>query len=105
VVERGRYDELGMLMIVTTILGLVLPIITVLVFKPRCTGDRRGVAARLEPVAAFSKIERSEHTPRQEERICAEDPCGIKRFRPRPGSTTSGRPSCTGSRPGSVSSG
>ena len=64
VVERGRYDELGMLMITTTILGLVLPIITVLVFRQRSTGNRRGVAARLEPVAAFSSIERSEHTPR-----------------------------------------
>jgi len=29
VVERGRYDELGMLMVVTTILGMVLPIATV----------------------------------------------------------------------------
>jgi hypothetical protein len=47
-----------MLMIVTTILGLVLPIITVLVFQPRRTGNRRRVAARLEPAAAFSKIER-----------------------------------------------
>jgi hypothetical protein len=64
VVERGRYDELGMLMITTTILGLVLPVITVLVFQQRSTGNRRGVAARLERVAAFSKIERSEHAPR-----------------------------------------
>jgi hypothetical protein len=53
-----------MLMITTTILGLVLPVITVLVFQQHSTGNRRGAAARLEPVAAFSKIERSEHTPR-----------------------------------------
>jgi hypothetical protein len=34
VVERGRYDELGMLMVVTTILGVVLPIAAVWVFQP-----------------------------------------------------------------------
>ena len=42
VVERGHYDELGMLMIVTTILGLVLPVIAVLVFHSR---ERTGTVA------------------------------------------------------------
>lgn len=34
VVEHGHYDELGALMITVALLGLVLPIITVLLFKP-----------------------------------------------------------------------
>jgi hypothetical protein len=64
VVERGRYDELGMLMIVTTILGLVLPVIAVLFFQPGITGKRRSLADRIKPVAAFSKITQSKHAPR-----------------------------------------
>ncbi len=64
VVERGRYDELGMLMIVTTILGLVLPVIAVLLFQPGITGKRRSLADRIKPVAAFSKITQSKHAPR-----------------------------------------
>ena len=33
VIERGQYDELGMLMITVTILSLILPILTVLIFN------------------------------------------------------------------------
>ncbi|MCK7483706.1 MAG: hypothetical protein M0C28_46910, partial [Candidatus Moduliflexus flocculans] len=44
-----------MLMIVTAILGLVLPIIAVLFFQSRSTGKRRRFADRLKPVAAFSE--------------------------------------------------
>jgi hypothetical protein len=42
VIERGQYDELGMLMIMVTIVGLVLPILTVFLCKPLCnqTGAR-----------------------------------------------------------------
>jgi MFS family permease len=36
VVERGHYGELGALMITAALLGLVLPIITVLLLKPTC---------------------------------------------------------------------
>jgi hypothetical protein len=36
VIERGRYDELGMLMITVTIVGLVLPILAVFLCKPLC---------------------------------------------------------------------
>ncbi|MBW2412541.1 MAG: hypothetical protein JRF72_22300 [Deltaproteobacteria bacterium] len=34
VIERGRYDELGLLMITVSIIGLVLPVITVMIFNP-----------------------------------------------------------------------
>jgi hypothetical protein len=34
VVERGQYDELGMLMITVAFLGLILPFIAVLLFNP-----------------------------------------------------------------------
>ena len=64
VVERGHYEELGMLMIVTAILGLVLPVIAVLYFQPGSTGKRQRVADRLNPVSAFLKITGSEHASR-----------------------------------------
>lgn len=38
VIERGRYDELGMLMVVVTVLGLVLPVVTVILVN---TAGRR----------------------------------------------------------------
>jgi hypothetical protein len=63
-VERGLYNELGMLMIVTTILGLVLPVAAVLFFQQGGSGKRRRVADRLSPVKAFLKITRSEHAHR-----------------------------------------
>ena len=34
IIERGQYDELGKLMITVVLLGLVLPIVTVLIFNP-----------------------------------------------------------------------
>jgi hypothetical protein len=34
VIQRGQYDELGMLMITVALLGLVVPVIAVLLFKP-----------------------------------------------------------------------
>jgi hypothetical protein len=64
VVERGRYDELGMLMIVTTILGFVLPVTAVLFFQQGGTGTRRRVADRFRQAKAFLKPARSQHAPR-----------------------------------------
>ena len=34
VIQRGLYDELGLLMVTVSVMGLILPIITVLVFNP-----------------------------------------------------------------------
>jgi len=34
VIERGRYDELGVLMISVAVIGLIVPVITVLLFNP-----------------------------------------------------------------------
>ena len=34
VIERGQYGELGMLMVTVMVLGLVLPIVTVMIFNP-----------------------------------------------------------------------
>lgn len=34
VIQRGQYDELGMLMIAVALLGLIVPVIAVLLFKP-----------------------------------------------------------------------
>lgn len=41
VIERGQYDELGLLMITVALLGLVLPVITVFAFQWRGIGKRR----------------------------------------------------------------
>ena len=43
-IERGRYDELGMLMIVTMAIGLVLPVLTVWELQQGFQG--RGSAGR-----------------------------------------------------------
>ena len=43
-IERGQYDELGMLMITVTISGLVLPILTVFLCKPLCGYHREDQA-------------------------------------------------------------
>ena len=48
VVERGRYDELGVLMIVTMAIGLVLPVLTVWALQPRANGQWRSLGARLK---------------------------------------------------------
>ena len=34
VIQRGQYDELGLLMITVSVLGLVLPILAVMIFNP-----------------------------------------------------------------------
>lgn len=44
VIERGHYDELGMLMVATALISLIIPIITVLLFNPSRTG-RTGKAS------------------------------------------------------------
>ncbi len=44
VVERGRYDELGLLMAVTMVLGLVLPTLAVWALRPAPTAGRSGRA-------------------------------------------------------------
>lgn len=41
VIERGQYDELGLLMITVALLGLVLPVITVFAFQWRGIGKGR----------------------------------------------------------------
>jgi hypothetical protein len=33
-IQRGQYDELGILMMMVSAIGLVLPIVTVLIFNP-----------------------------------------------------------------------
>jgi MFS family permease len=58
VIERGRYDELGLLMIVTSALGLVLPVFAVWAIQPGESGRRRNVAERLK---AFFTITRSRY--------------------------------------------
>lgn len=35
VIERGQYEQLGHLMITVSVIGLILPILTVLIFRPR----------------------------------------------------------------------
>jgi hypothetical protein len=34
VIQRGQYDELGLLMIAVSVIGLVLPVVTVMIFNP-----------------------------------------------------------------------
>jgi len=50
VIERGQYNELGLLMITVALLGLVLPVITVFAFQWRGIGKRRRL---LSEVKAF----------------------------------------------------
>ncbi len=50
VIERGQYDELGLLMITVALLGLVLPVITVFAFQWRGIGRGRRL---LSEVKAF----------------------------------------------------
>jgi hypothetical protein len=50
VIERGQYNELGMLMITVALLGLVLPVITVFAFQWRGIGKGRRL---LSEVKAF----------------------------------------------------
>jgi len=53
VVERGRYDELGVLMIVTMAIGLVLPVLAVWALQPRANGQQRSLGARLKLLKAY----------------------------------------------------
>jgi hypothetical protein len=52
VVERGRYDDLGALMIVSMTLSLLLPIAAVWLFQPG-TGRWRSLRERLKPLKAL----------------------------------------------------
>jgi hypothetical protein len=45
VIERGQYNELGMLMITVALLGLVLPVMTVFVFQWKGNGKWRGIVS------------------------------------------------------------
>jgi len=65
-VERERYDEQGMLLIVTTILGLVLPIAAVWVFRPGADGRRHSLE-RPRLLKVFSTDARPQHPLRKEE--------------------------------------
>lgn len=53
VVERGRYDELGLLMIATMALGLVLPLAAVWLFQPGPGGRRPFLGERLKRLKAL----------------------------------------------------
>jgi hypothetical protein len=59
VVKRGRYDELGMLMIVTMAIGLVLPVLAVWAFGPHANGQWRNLGARLKQFKAYFSITQS----------------------------------------------
>ena len=65
VVERGRFDELGMLMMVTMILGLVLPVAAVWAFQPGA--QERNPVRRLRPLKVFSTVRRLQHPTKQED--------------------------------------
>jgi hypothetical protein len=67
VIERGRYDELGLLMIVTTALGLVLPVLAVWALRPGSNGRQRNRAERLKALKTFLTVTRPRHPSRQEE--------------------------------------
>jgi len=55
VIERGQYDELGMLMLTVILLSLVLPILTVVIFNPaRRSRSKRPMAG---PVVGEAYIE------------------------------------------------
>jgi hypothetical protein len=62
VVERGRYDELGLLMIVTMILGLVLPVLAVWALQPGATGGRPNLPESARKLRSLFSIRRS-HCP------------------------------------------
>jgi hypothetical protein len=59
VVERGHYDELGLLMIVTMAIGLTLPMLAVWVLKPRPDGRRCNLGARVKLFKAYFFLNRS----------------------------------------------
>jgi hypothetical protein len=53
VVERGHYDELGLLMIVTMVIGLVLPLLAVWILQPRPDRRWRNLCARFKLLKAY----------------------------------------------------
>jgi hypothetical protein len=55
VVERGRYDELGLLMVTTALIALIAPILAVLLLNPSRTGRAGKAPGRLG--LEFSKIQ------------------------------------------------
>ena len=59
VVERGRYDELGVLMIVTMAIGLVLPVLAVWALQPGANGQWRRLGVRLKLLKAYFSITQS----------------------------------------------
>jgi hypothetical protein len=67
VVERGRYDELGLLMTVTMILGLVLPVFAAWALQPGANEWGRNLAARIRPLKALFSFARLGRPSRQEE--------------------------------------
>ena len=59
VIERGHYDELGVLMITAALLGLTFPILTVLVFNPARPGGKGLSIRHLHLRPQFSRIRSS----------------------------------------------
>ena len=59
VVERGHYDELGLLIIVTMAIGLVLPMLAVWALQPRANGQQHNLGARLKLLKAYFSITQS----------------------------------------------
>jgi len=53
VLERGSYDELGLLMIVTMAIGLGLPVLAVWTFQPHPNESWRNLGARLRLLRAY----------------------------------------------------
>jgi len=55
IIERGQYDDLGMLMITVILLGLVVPILTVVIldFGRRSSGKRRPVGEGVEGACSW----------------------------------------------------
>ena len=59
VVERGRYDALGMLMIVTMAIGLVLPVLAVWTLQPRANVQGLNLGARIKQLKSYFSITQS----------------------------------------------
>jgi hypothetical protein len=59
VVERGHYDELGLLMIVTMAIGLGLPVLTVWALQPRANEKWRSLGAKLKLLRAYFTVTQS----------------------------------------------
>jgi hypothetical protein len=55
-IERGRYDELGVLMITVALMTLILPIITVVLLNPAKTGNPNNIIKKLRSQFNIVKI-------------------------------------------------